>query len=127
MAAALYDLTISKGADVNFTVRILDARRDPVSFTGLAAFRAEIREDTSKPLLAAFSFQTNTGWGPLDADSALADGQVKLILPRTSTILLEVGKTYRWDFWFADSLGLVDKMISGSIFVDPNITSLPIL
>ena len=127
MAAAIYNLTIPRGADVNFTLRICDAVQDPVSFDGLTAFYAEIREGPNRPLAASFQFQTNNGWGPLDADVALADGQVKFLLPRANSVNLEVGRKYEWDFFFTDSAGTVDKLLEGSVEVTPSITSVPIL
>jgi hypothetical protein len=127
MAAATFDLTIPKGADVNFTLRITDSKLDPVSFSGSAAFRAEIREAPNRPLAAAFGFQTADGWGPLAADATLASGQVKFVLTKDYTSRLEVGRNYVWDFWFADSTGFVDQLIAGSVTVTAGITSLPII
>lgn len=111
---------------MNFTLRITDAVRDPVSFGGSTSFKAEIREGPNRPLKAAFQFQTNDGWGDLAADAALADGQVKFILTRENAAPLEVGRKYEWDFFFTDSAGTVDQLLKGSVEVEPSITSLPI-
>lgn len=122
MAAAKYDLTIPRGADYDFTLRILDINEDPVSFGGSAAFKAEIREAHRKPLAAAFSFATIDGSASTATDAALATGEVKFILTDTQTKLLDVAKRYEWDFYWTDSGGLVHRLLYGAVTCTPNIT-----
>ncbi len=124
MSAAKYDLTIPRGADFDFTLRILDANEDPVSFTGSADFKAEIREDYKRPLTVAFTTETNTGVGSSNENVTLADGEVKFILADDQTLLLDVVKKYKWDFFWTDSGGLKHKLLYGSVTIEPNITNI---
>lgn len=124
MAAAKYDLTISRGADFNFTLRILDINNDPASFTGSTDFKAEIREAYRRPLIAAFAFETNNAAGSSTTNAALADGEVKFILTAAQTSAMDVLKQYEWDFFWVDSAGLTHKLLQGEVAVDPNITNI---
>jgi len=110
MAAALYNLDIARGEDFNFTLRILDSLDQPVPFT-LASCKAEIREGHKKPLVASFTL------------SDLGDGTIKFALSSANTKLLPVSDALKWDFFFADSLGSLSKLISGKVTLDPNITN----
>lgn len=123
MNAALYNLEIARGADLDFTLRILDSFDEPVSFTGLTDFKAEIREDYRKPLAAAFSFETLDGAGPSTINTTLSDGDVRFILSNEQTKTLNTNKKYEWDFFWTDSIGTVYKLLEGSVVVDPNITN----
>lgn len=122
MSAAKYDLTIPRGADYDFTLRILDINEDPVSFGGSAAFKAEIREAHRKPLAAAFSFATTTGAAGTATDAALPTGAVKFILTDTQTKLLDVAKKYEWDFFWVDAGGITHKLLYGNVTCAYNIT-----
>lgn len=122
MSAAKYDLTIPRGADYDFTLRILDINEDPVSFTGSCDFKAEIREAHRKPLAVAFSFDTFNGVGVSNTDAALATGEVKFKLTDTQTKSLDVAKKYEWDFFWTDSGGLVHRLLYGAVNCTPNIT-----
>lgn len=124
MSAAKYDLTIPRGADFNFTLRILDANEDPVPFTSSTDFKAEIREDHKRPLIVAFSFETFNGIGSSNTNAALAEGEVKFILADDQTSLLDVVKKYKWDFFWTDSGGLKHKLLYGSVAVESNITNI---
>lgn len=129
MAAALFNLLVPKGADYRRVLLIEDSLGDPVSFSGDAAFHAEIREKHGRPLAAELTFKTKNGWGTDTAgttDATLDDGQVAIILPRAESARLESGRNYQWDFFFTDSSGFVDKLLYGSVTVDPSITNLPI-
>ena len=123
MNAALYNLEISRGADFDFTLRILDSFDEPVSFTGSATFKAEIREAHRKPLAATFAFETLTGAGSSTVNATLAAGDVRFILTDTQTKALDVNKKYEWDFFWTDPAGAVTKLIEGAVTVDPNITN----
>ena len=113
MSAAQYDLYIPKGADFNFTLRILDAFEDPVTLTGgNTSFKAEIRENHRKPLAAAFSV------------TAIGDGQLKFVLSNEKTITLDVNKQYKWDFYWTDTAGNVEKLLYGNVFIEPNISNI---
>ena len=113
MSAAQYDLSIPKGADFNFTLRILDAFDDPVALTGgNTAFKAEIREAHRKPLAAAFTI------------TAIGDGQLRFALTDEQTITLDVNKQYKWDFFWTNVSGVVDKLLSGNVTVEPNISNI---
>lgn len=110
MAAAQYNLEIARGEDFNFTLRITDSFDEPVPFN-LSACKAEIREDYKKPLVASFTL-TNLG-----------DGTIKFSLSSAVTKSLQVEKSLKWDFFFADSNSLLSKQIEGTVTVDPNITN----
>lgn len=113
MSAAQYDLSIPKGADFNFTLRILDAFDDPVALTGgNTAFKAEIREAHKKPLAAAFTI------------TAIGDGQLRFALTNEQTITLDVNKQYKWDFFWTDTYGTVDKLLYGDVTVEHNISNI---
>lgn len=109
MATVKHDLVIANGEDFNFTLRITDAFDDPAPFT-LASCKAQIREEHKKPLIAAFTL-TNLG-----------DGTLKFALPSATTKLLPVAASLKWDFFFADSNGLLSKLLYGRVIVEPNIT-----
>lgn len=110
MAAALYNLEISRGEDFNFTLRILDSLDQPVPFN-LSLCKAEVREGHKKPLVASFVL------------SDLGDGTIKFALPSTVTKLLPISDSLKWDFFFADSIGSLSKLISGKVTLDPNISN----
>jgi hypothetical protein len=113
MSAAKYDLTIPKGEDYNFTLRILDSLDEPVTLAAVSPFgKAEIREADRKPLAAAFTI------------TSLGDGTLKFVLTDTQTLTLDVNKRYKWDFFWFDSTGLRYKLLYGDVDVVANITHL---
>lgn len=115
MSAAKYDLTVARGADYSFTLRLLDINEDPVPVTGgSVAYKAEIREAHRKPLSAAFTIATG----------GAGSGELLFSLADTDTATLDVNKKYQWDFFFTDTNGYVDRMIYGDVTVVPNITDL---
>jgi hypothetical protein len=110
------NLTLSRGADFNFTLRLLDALGDPVPLTGgSTAFKAEIREAFKKPKAAAFTITAQTG-----DDS----GDLLFELSNDATLLLDPRRTYQWDFFWTDTTGIVYHVLAGAATVKPNITHL---
>jgi len=124
MSAAKYDLTIPKGEDYNFTLRILDSLDEPVAFAAYVSAtnpvygKAEIREADRKPLAAAFTI------GSVAGASTPTDGMLKFSLTDTQTLTLDVNKKYKWDFFWFDSTGLRYKLLYGDVNVVANITHL---
>jgi hypothetical protein len=113
MSAAKYDLSIPKGADFSFTLRILDAFEDPVTLSGgSTAFKAEIREANRKPLAAAFTV------------TAIGDGQLRFDLSNEKTRILNIDARYKWDFFWTNPSGVVDKLLFGDVTVEPNISNM---
>ena len=116
MSAAKYDLTIPKGEDYNFTLRILDSLDVPVTLATSAPFgKAEIREADRKPLAAAFT---------ITAPLSPTDGTLKFALTDTQTLTLDANKRYKWDFFWFDSAGSRFKLIYGDVKVVANISHL---
>jgi len=113
MSAAKYDLTIPKGEDYNFTLRILDSLEAPATLAAAAPFgKAEIREADCKPLAAAFTI------------TSLGDGTLKFALTDTQTLTLDANKRYKWDFFWFDAAGNRLKLLYGDVKVDANISHL---
>lgn len=110
MSAATYNLTIPRGADFGFSLRILDINEDVVTGT-LAGHKAEIREAFKKPLAASFTITQ-------------VNGTLFFSLTKEQTLALDVNKKYQWDFFFEETSGTVDKLLGGSVAVEPNITHL---
>jgi len=118
MSAANYDITIPKGEDFNFTLRILDALEAPFNFNLAAPYgRAEIREESHKPLVAAFTIS------PASGNIATTDGTLKFLLSSAQTLLLDTNKKYKWDFFLFNS-DLRIKLLYGDVKVESNITYL---
>ena len=116
MSAANYDITIPKGEDFNFTLRILDSLDAPFVFNTPAPYgRAEIREDTNKPLAVSFSITSSTGSGDP------TDGTIKFSLTHAQTLTLDVNKKYKWDFFLFNG-PLQNKLLYGTAKVESNIT-----
>jgi hypothetical protein len=109
VSAAKYDLSISCGEDHNFTLRVLDAYDDPINFVG-STFKAEIREEHKKPLVAAFAV-TNEG-----------DGTLKFSLTNEQTKLISPTRNYKWDFFWTQS-GVTTKLLYGSVSSVSNISN----
>ena len=108
------DLRIPRGADFNFTLRILDSKGDAAALTGgLTAFKAEIREDHKRPLVVAFSITAQTGDDAGDLLFELTDTETKTLDPRND---------YKWDFFWTDALGSVTRVAYGDVYVEPNIS-----
>jgi hypothetical protein len=124
MSAAKYDLTIPKGEDYNFTLRILDSLDVPVTFSAYVSAtspvygKAEIREADRKPLAAAFTV------GSVAGSTTPTDGTLKFSLTDTQTLALDTNKRYKWDFFWFDSAGNRFKLLYGDVKVDANISHL---
>lgn len=113
MNAAKQDIVVSKGADFSFTLRIIDEFDNAAVLTGgSTAFKAQIREDHGKPLVAAFTI------------TAIGDGQLRFVLTNEQTKSLDINKKYKWDFFWTDSSGIVSKLIYGNVIVDSNVTNI---
>jgi hypothetical protein len=110
VSAAKYDLSISCGEDHSFTLRVLDAYDDPIDFNG-SSFKAEIREEHKKPLIAAFTV-TPTG-----------DGTLKFSLTNEQTKLISPTRNYKWDFFWTQTDETVTKLLYGSVKSVPNISN----
>jgi hypothetical protein len=110
MSAAKYDLSISCGEDHIFTLRVLDAYDDPIDFTG-SDFKAEIREEHKKPLVAAFTIDDE------------GDGTLKFSLTNEQTKLISPTRNYKWDFFWTQTDNTVIKLLYGSVKSVPNISN----
>ena len=109
VSAANYNLSISRGEDFNFTLRVVDSYQDAVDFSS-STFIAEIREDHKKPLVTAFTV-TNEGNGTLKF--ALTDTQTKLLSPE---------RHYKWDFFWTKA-SITTKLLYGTVSVVGNISN----
>lgn len=118
MAAAVHNLEIPQGASYSRTLTIFAGTpEEPVDLTG-ATFKAEIREAHKKPLAAEFACV-------IDADPTT--GVVTFSLTKEQTAALNINKRYRWDIYFIDSTGVVERLIEGEVKVSPSISKLPIV
>lgn len=116
MKAALYNLEIDKGGSFDFTLRILDALDQPVTLSGgSTAFAAHIREGHRKPLVAALTVAPVSG---------TPDGTLRFSLTADQTLALDPNKRYVWDFFWTDTSGKREKLLTGSVNVSANITHL---
>lgn len=110
MSAAKYDLTIPKGEDYNFTLRVLDSLDVPITLVSPFG-KAEVREADRKPLAAAFTI------------TSLGDGTLKFALTSTQTLALDSNKRYKWDF-FLNNGSAKTRLLYGNVDAVPNITHL---
>lgn len=114
MSAALYNLIIERGEDFSFTLTVLDESEFPVNMAG-SNFKAEIREEYKKPLVATFTPSVNS-----------STQEITLSLTKNQTITLDVNKKLKWDlFWIQSDESTTKKLLSGLVQVNPNITNLP--
>lgn len=110
------DLVIPRGADFNFTLRVLDALGDPVTLTGgSTAFKAEIRQAPKRPLAAAFTVTAQTGDDAGDLLFSLTDTQTKALDPKIR---------YKWDCYWTDTIGTVKRLAYGDVIVEHNISNI---
>lgn len=110
MSAAKYDLTIPKGGDYSFTLRVLDSLDVPLIFTWPYG-KAEVREADRKPLAAAFII------------TSLGDGTLKFVLTSNQTLALDSNKRYKWDFFLYNGTAKT-RLLYGNVDAVPNITHL---
>lgn len=116
MSAAKYDLTIPKGEDYNFTLRIQDSLGAAAALGTTPFGKAEIREADRKPLAAAFTITI--------AVPATPNGTLKFALTKAQTLTLDVNKRYKWDFFWFDAADVTHKLLYGDVNVAENITHL---
>jgi len=114
MSAATRNLTIDRGAERRFTLLIETPSGTPVNLTS-STFKAEIREEHRKPLVASFVVSFFEG-NPLL-------GKVVIRLPSAASVQLDVSRKYKWDFFWIDSGGVHRRLLQGSVNVRPNITN----
>lgn len=109
------NLNITRGADFNFTLQILDSLGAAAALTGgQTAFKAEIRKAFKKPKVVAFSITVQNE----------ATGVLSFQLSNEQTLLLDPNKEYEWDFFWTDTTGVVYPVMAGLVRVQPNITHL---
>lgn len=110
MAAAKHDITVGRGEDFGFTLTIsgADLTND--------AFKAEVRRDAGKPLVATFTCTISDPSG----------GVVSVTLPQEETLKLDGNARYKWDlyriFEEGESTEEVTRLLYGDLKVENNIT-----
>lgn len=112
MAAAKHNLIISRGADFGFRLTIRDALQQIVDVSTYT-FKAEIRRAPKQPLVASF------------ACDALTDGEngvVDCVLTSAESLKLDGNIVYYWDLY--KMTAPKDKLISGSVKVEDNVTNI---
>ncbi len=118
MSAAQYNIKIHKGSAFDFNLRILDALGSPVVLSGgSTAFKAQIREDSRKPLVATFTVAPFPVQAP--------DGNLRFSLTAAQTLTFNPNRKYQWDFFWTDTAGSRRKLLYGTVDVLENITNLP--
>lgn len=112
MAAAKHNITVGRGEDFSFTLTIADSDGSaPVNLTG-DTFKAEVRRDAGKPLVATFSVTIE----------GAAAGKVKVKLPKAETLKLDGNARYKWDLFRIESSGNTTRLIYGDLQIENNIT-----
>jgi hypothetical protein len=118
MAAAKHNITVGRGEDFSFTLTIATSG-GPVNLTN-DLFKAEVRRDAGKPLVATF---TVTISNPPEG------GVVVVKLPKEETLKLDGNARYKWDlFRIIDgdtgdpAEGDTVRLIYGDLQVENNIT-----
>jgi hypothetical protein len=114
MSAATRNLTIDRGAEKRFTLLIESPTGTPVNLTG-STFKAEIREEHRKPLVASFVVTI------LSSNPLL--GKIVVQLPSSASSLLDVARKYKWDLFWTDASSVRRRLLQGSVNVRPNISS----
>ena len=117
MAAARYNLEIERGGALDFSLRILDSLDEPVALSGgSTAFKAQIRAQHRKPLIAAITVAPYPTEAP--------DGTVRFTLSAAQTLLLDPSQKYVWDFFWTDTVGTRRRILFGDVTVAANVTHL---
>lgn len=110
MAAAKHDITVGRGEDFGFTLTI-----DGATLTN-DSFKAEVRRDAGKPLVATFTCTI----------SDAAGGVVSVTLPQEETLKLDGNARYKWDLYRifdeGDPTEVVTRLLYGDLKVENNIT-----
>jgi hypothetical protein len=110
MAAAKHNITVGRGEDFSFTLTIADS--DGAVNISNNTFKAEVRRDAGKPLVATFSVTIE----------GAAAGKVKVKLPKAETLKLDGNARYKWDLFRIESSGNTTRLIYGDLQIENNIT-----
>jgi hypothetical protein len=117
MAAAKHNITVGRGEDFSFTLTI--AGTPAVNLTG-DTFKAEVRRDSGKPLVATFAVSITNATNP---------ATVLVKLPKVETLKLDGNARYKWDLFRivdgaagGDPTGDTVRLIYGDLQVENNIT-----
>ena len=108
------NLTIDRGADYGFDLRIVDADAVAIDLGVGTVLEAEIRELPRRILAATFTVAPLAGGSP--------DGTCVFTLPKEQTLLLTKGKNYDWDFFWTDTAGTRRRPLYGEITLRDNVT-----
>jgi hypothetical protein len=118
MAAAKHNITVGRGEDFSFTLTIATSG-GPVDLTG-DTFKAEVRRDAGKPLVATFT---------VTISNPPQGGVVVVKLPKEETLKLDGNARYKWDLFRivdgaagGDPTGDTVRLIYGDLQVENNIT-----
>lgn len=111
MAAAKHNITVGRGEDFSFTLTIATSGGDAVNISN-NTFKAEVRRDAGKPLVATFSVTIE----------GAAAGKVKVKLPKAETLKLDGNARYKWDLFRIESSGNTTRLIYGDLQIENNIT-----
>jgi len=120
MAAAKHNITVGRGEDFSFTLTIAASTGSAaVNLTG-DTFKAEVRRDAGKPLVATFA---------VNIISATNPATVSVKLPKLETLKLDGNARYKWDLFRivdgaagGDPTGDTVRLIYGDLQVENNIT-----
>ena len=113
MAAAKHNITVGRGEDFSFTLTIAASTGSAaVNLTG-DTFKAEVRRDAGKPLVATFT---------VNITSATAPATVSVKLPKVETLKLDGNARYKWDLFRIESGGNTTRLIYGDLQIENNIT-----
>jgi len=117
MAAAKHNITVGRGEDFSFTLTIAGT---PAVNLGNDLFKAEVRRDAGKPLVATFTVTITNATNP---------ATVLVKLPKEETLKLDGNARYKWDlFRIIDgdtgdpAEGDTVRLIYGDLQVENNIT-----
>ena len=111
MAAAKHNITVGRGEDFSFTLTIADS--DGAVNISNNTFKAEVRRDAGKPLVATFS---------VTIEGAASAGKVKVKLPKAETLKLDGNARYKWDLFRIERDGNTTRLIYGNLQIENNIT-----
>ena len=119
MAAAKHNITVGRGEDFSFTLTIAGT---PAVNLGNDLFKAEVRRDAGKPLVATFTVTITNATGP---------ATVLVKLPKEETLKLDGNARYKWDlFRIIDgdtgdpAEGDTVRLIYGDVKVENNVTDI---
>lgn len=110
MAAAKHNITVGRGEDFSFTLTIATSGGTAVDISN-NTFKAEVRRDAGKPLVATFTVTIES-----------SAGTVKVKLPKVETLKLDGNARYKWDLFRIESDGNTTRLIYGDLQIENNIT-----